>query len=451
MDDSRNCSNALIVHGFQSKAPTHCAARRAGPGGTRLRTCCCEWKGSYNGPAAKGGYLFERITINRQSTTGEPIDLGFLAQCLIFYERVRVIADVETFRYLVRCCGPDELLDLLQMRVLEIEFFDNMTGVATVETNIGPLHELKAFHTNSIRYPQVSRKLFDELSGPSGKGANKMFRSFERFVERSTYTTEMLQEAHADILDPSYLGPAISSLLSFLAPNYSAPNPLVFRVEPVLKGGTYKVTTNIDFGAANASYNQHAPLNQQAAVSVPYLLGHIADTRRDLIVGSRLQSEFAVAPARALIASHKVAEILSAAGRGTKIAEMFQETVVDDVPSIREVVNSGQKNFRDVVRLVTQAEKFKEWLRKQGGTEDLRASYRKEIGHLDWADKLPPKALRFLMMTAAGIIVGATTSPVVGVVATTAISAGDTFLLDKLLKGWKPNHFVEGPLKQFLR
>ncbi|MFZ0320284.1 MAG: hypothetical protein WAL56_14270 [Candidatus Sulfotelmatobacter sp.] len=130
---------------------------------------------------------------------------------------------------------------------------------------------------------------------------------------------------------------------------------------------------------------------------------------------------------------------------------MFQESVVDDVPSILEVVNSGKKNFRDVARLVRQAEKFKEWLRKQGGSEDLRGSYCKEVAHLDWADKLPPKSLRFLMMTAAGLAVGAATGPVVGAVATAALSAGDTFLLDKLLKGWKPNHFIEGPLKQFLR
>jgi hypothetical protein len=406
----------------------------------RYNSDCSTWRFS----------LFERITINRQNLDGQPIDLGFLAECMIFYEKVRVVADVETFRYLVRCCGPDELLELLQMKVLEIEFFDNMTGVATVETNIGPLHELKAFHTQSIRYPQVSRKLFDELAGPSGKGANKMFRLFERFVERSSYTPEMLEESNADILDPTYMGPAIGSLLSFFAPEYSAPKPLVFRVEPVLKGGTYKVTTNIDFGAANASYNQHVP-QSHSTLSIPYLLCHIADTRRDLIVGSRLQSEFAVAPARALVASHKWAEILSSAGRGTKVAEMFQETVVDDVPSVRDVVNSGKKTFRDVARLVRQAEKFKEWLRKQGGTEDLRGSYCKEVAHLDWADKLPPKSLRFLMMTAAGLVVSAATSPVVGAVATTALSAGDAFLLDKLLKGWKPNHFIEGPLKRFLK
>ncbi len=130
---------------------------------------------------------------------------------------------------------------------------------------------------------------------------------------------------------------------------------------------------------------------------------------------------------------------------------MFQETVINDMPSIKEAVNSGERNFRDVVRLVQQSEKFKEWLRKQDGTDDLRKAYCQEIAHIDWVDKLPPKSLRWLIMTGAGLLLGAVAGPVTGVAAATALSAGDAFLLDKLLKGWKPNQFIEGPLRQFLR
>lgn len=31
-----------------------------------------------------------------------------------------------------------------------------------------------------------------------------------------------------------------------------------------------------------------------------------------------------------------------------------------------------------------------------------------------------------------------------------ALSALDSFVLDRMLKGWKPNQFVEGPLRRFL-
>jgi hypothetical protein len=260
----------------------------------------------------------------------------------------------------------------------------------------------------------------------------------------------MLKEVQTDILDNSYVGPAIKSLLSLLAPEYVVPSPFVFRVEPVLKGGTYKVTTNVDFGAANASYNQHVP-QSHSTLTVAYLLSQIADTRRDLVVGSRFESEFAVAPVRALIGAHKFAEIMSAAGKGIQVADLFQETVIDDVPNIREVVNSGKRNFRDIAHLVRQAEQFREWLKKQGNAEDLRKAYCQDVAHLDWADKLPPKSLRWLMITAAGFGLSAVAGPIAGTIAATALSAGDAFLLDKLLKGWKPNHFIEGPLKQFLK
>jgi hypothetical protein len=37
-----------------------------------------------------------------------------------------------------------------------------------------------------------------------------------------------------------------------------------------------------------------------------------------------------------------------------------------------------------------------------------------------------------------------------GTVAGLTISACDQFLLDKLLKGWKPNQFIDEKLKDFL-
>jgi len=101
-----------------------------------------------------------------------------------------------------------------------------------------------------------------------------------------------------------------------------------------------------------------------------------------------------------------------------------------------------------VAQLVSKAQKFKDWLKKQDSTEDLRKSYLQEVSHVDWADKLPPKSLRWLLFTAAGIALGGTA---IGTVVGTALSAADSFLLDKLIKGWKPNQFIEGPLKQFLR
>jgi hypothetical protein len=143
--------------------------------------------------------------------------------------------------------------------------------------------------------------------------------------------------------------------------------------------------------------------------------------------------------------------VLGAATKGLQAADLFQDELIDGLPRIGEAVNSRARSFADVIRLVESSQKFKAWLKKQAPDEALRKTYLEEVAHLDWADKLPPKALRWLLFTGAGIGLGAVGGPVAGMLAGVALSAGDTFLLDKFLRGWKPNQFVEGPLKDFLK
>ncbi len=115
-------------------------------------------------------------------------------------------------------------------------------------------------------------------------------------------------------------------------------------------------------------------------------------------------------------------------------------------------MNSGARNFPDVVRLVEQAKKFKEWLRTQDPDEHIRKAYLRDVSHANWADNLPLKTLRWLIFTAGGLALGAAfTNPLTGTIAGTALSLADSFLLDKVIRGWKPSHFIDGPLKDFVQ
>jgi hypothetical protein len=37
-----------------------------------------------------------------------------------------------------------------------------------------------------------------------------------------------------------------------------------------------------------------------------------------------------------------------------------------------------------------------------------------------------------------------------GIPAGLALGATDSFIVDRLLKGWRPNQFIEGPLRDFV-
>jgi hypothetical protein len=392
--------------------------------------------------------MFERITLDRQGVPGKPIDLGTLAECLVFYDKVRVITDQVTFPYLVRSCGAEELLHLHSMGTLEIEYIENLTGVLAKPSAAGVIYDMGCIQSSSLHYLGVARKLFDDYAGPSGKGANKFFNKFERLVRRSGYTPAILDESRNDWIDEEYVTDAARALLSWKVPDYRIPEGLEFKIKKDTLG--FHLRTNIDFDAADALFAKRAH-GERENINASQLLVNIANTRRDLIIGSQFGSEFALSPAQALVATCKFSQVLRKANAGLQSAELFQDEVVEGIPRIKDIVNSGERGFSHVIRLVESADDFKKWLKKNGGDESLRRAYLRDVSHLDWADKMPPKTLRFLLFAGTSAVVGFLTNPIVGAVAGTALSASDYFLLDRFLKGWKPNQFVEGSLTQFLR
>ena len=55
-------------------------------------------------------------------------------------------------------------------------------------------------------------------------------------------------------------------------------------------------------------------------------------------------------------------------------------------------MNSGERTFDDVLRLVTAGLKFKEWLKKGSQDGDVIKEYCREVTRTQWAEKLPPNA-----------------------------------------------------------
>jgi hypothetical protein len=60
--------------------------------------------------------------------------------------------------------------------------------------------------------------------------------------------------------------------------------------------------------------------------------------------------------------------------------------------------------------------------------------------------KLPGKSFRFLIFNAIGLGIAAATTPTGGIISGLAISAFDNFVLDRILRGWKPNHFINNEI-----
>jgi hypothetical protein len=103
-------------------------------------------------------------------------------------------------------------------------------------------------------------------------------------------------------------------------------------------------------------------------------------------------------------------------------------------PSLRQLINSGQRSFEELRPLLERAGKFREWLAGKSPDADLIKAYHREVIQGSWAEKLPARALRFLLFNGAGLALDALGGGGIGTLARLALSAADAFVLDKLAR-----------------
>jgi hypothetical protein len=114
------------------------------------------------------------------------------------------------------------------------------------------------------------------------------------------------------------------------------------------------------------------------------------------------------------------------------------------------VVDSGSRTFDEFLELLDKSsDRFRGWILNTSPNANLVSEYFKEVTKEGWIAKLPAKSVRYVLGQILNVAALAM-SPVTGVAAGAAYSTADTLLLDKLFKGWRPSHFVDGKLKPFL-
>ncbi len=114
-------------------------------------------------------------------------------------------------------------------------------------------------------------------------------------------------------------------------------------------------------------------------------------------------------------------------------------------------LNSGERSLSEFFKLLDEAERFKEWVGSTSPDEQIINEYIKAISTTSWLDRLAPRVIRFALFIGAGLLADALMPTGFGTSTGVGLGAADAFLVDKLLKGWRPNQFVEGPLRDFIQ
>tara|TARA_R110002074_G_scaffold402332_1_gene607509 strand:- start:15830 stop:17023 length:1194 start_codon:yes stop_codon:yes gene_type:complete len=393
--------------------------------------------------------MFEKIVL-RRSDNGPSLTAGELAEALLFYQSVHLVLDYGCLNGLIKQIGMPTLVSLLTRPNVSAVYCENMLGTHTETKNNVATHSFVAFSfagDKEVGALNSRKKILEyqltKIHAYDKKQAKRLVERFRRKVPFRDLTKDhfieggILKAAKLDLHDHSFIHDAVRLTLFELIGQENTPQNFTFKAHSSKSG--FQIETDIDFLRINEEIKKRQSFDGD--ITPAHLIGNVLNARADTILASYYGGEFYTSNLTSDIIQIKYFELLRRIGIEKKELQEFTKIVVSTAPSLREVINSKERSFDEFLTMLDKSQRFREWAKGVNPDEKLVKEYWNEVSSEGWINKLPSKALRYLI----GATVGAV-EPVYGLV----VSAADSFLLEKIIGGWRPSHFVERTLKPFI-
>ncbi len=119
--------------------------------------------------------MFDSITI-KINNPSNPLDIGYLAECLLFYDKTNLLIDKDSLIVLFKTCGVDEIKTLIERGNLSILTKGNILGSGQT----GDVFFVDLFSAQKVdKHYKVFYDAFFSLYGKQGKSR----RNAKRFVD----------------------------------------------------------------------------------------------------------------------------------------------------------------------------------------------------------------------------------------------------------------------------
>lgn len=393
--------------------------------------------------------MFEHIVL-RRSESGQAISAGRIAEALLYYQKVHIFIDRGTLFELIRQIGSSRILRLLRRPDVSAVYCEEMLATQTDSIGVSKYHNYVAFRLAGDEQVGQLKTSADRLryeikrQGLTNREAERFAKAFldivpvRRFDGNHFLEGGITPAAKRDLLDTEYSAQAIRRAVAVLPGGYQIGDDFKFEVITT-ELGNY-VFTNIDFDEINRRRSKLDPPLE--VLTMAHLLSTLLDARADLALASFYGGDFVTSAVTSSIIQLRHDELLRRSKLNIDSRKQFTEVVLPDSPRIAEVIDSGERAIDEFFELVDKSGRFKEWLKIVNPNEDLVRTYMRDISSKGWIERLPAKSLRYVFTLALEAV-----DPIVGL----ASGFSDQFLVEKLLSGWRPNHFVEEKLAPFVQ
>ncbi len=393
--------------------------------------------------------MFEKIIL-RRSDKGPILSAGELAEALLFYQNVHIVLDYASLRGLISYMGMPTLLSLISRPSVSAIYCDETLATRTEKANNLVSHSFVSITVDGDKdvgqLHSIKKRLEHLLSkhGYKKKPAKGLIEGFRRRIPIRKLTDNhfidggIVKAAQQDLYEANFIQESVRLALTYLVGTDNIPPNFRFKVHS--NGSTFQIDTDLNFQIMNTIGKQYDP--NVSDISPAHLINYVLTARTDTILASYYGGEFYTSALTSGIICLKYKELLRRICLEKNELKEFYKIVISEGPSLRDVINSGERTFDEFLTLLDKSQRFREWAKGVNPDEKLVKEYWSEVAAEGWINKLPNKILRYMI----GTVVGAVATPLPGL----AISVADNFLLEKILGGWRPSHFVERTLKPFI-
>ncbi|HEY1781451.1 MAG TPA: hypothetical protein VGG79_13675 [Roseiarcus sp.] len=394
--------------------------------------------------------MFEKAVIPRGAD--RDIDIGLIAETILFYGKTQLLLNRGVLDALTKI-PYDDLLELssrgsLNLSYVKPTFAVLSTGLVRAHSFVAFEHGPKERKRTSTFQEEISDAFLKAYADSrlTRKAITKFIDRVELFRHPGFSSKENLvcELTGGDVIDPYFVKEAAAAILRSVAPAYRS--PVNFRFEVIDTGNGYVVSSDLDFQAISKLCLPPFTNDFTSA----HVLGFIQDARADTFFAAHYMAELVTTSVSSEIIRLKHYDWLRRGDASRKEINLFTEIICNKLPSIREAIMSGNRSIVDYIKLLDRAEKFKKWIQVTNPDQGLINAYIREATSGSWADKISTKAIRIAVLQAIGLGIEAIMPIGMATTASAAVSAGDTFLLDRIAKGWRPAHFINGPYKKFV-
>lgn len=376
--------------------------------------------------------MFEKICI-KPTTLNNPTDIGFIAENLLYYQDVNVIVAPDTIPIFLNNCGEDTLIELLTHRNLNLYVRNNILGIAVHKDTHGEnSYAFDLFSSRSLDREEVVFRGIFKSTGRRGY-SKRIAQRIAPHIKEIEYKKEIYEHIKEDVQDSNYVNRVITEMLK--SKNIQI-NITDIECMFLCNNDKYKFVTNFS--------------NNGDVIDHSSLLLNIIETRGDVHLSASLNAEIATTDMNTSLMKIKFRDMYNKVLKNNEDLFQFNDFILNNGHAIREVINDGERTFTDFLKVLDKSDKFRDWLQNIDEKGNIIKEYHNAVTKETWVDKLPAKSFRWSFFTGAGLLIDLAATGGIATLVGLGLSLGDAFILDNLLKGWKPNIFVENKLTPFV-